>query len=170
MAKRKVVRLTKVTQARLREVLRYNPRTGAFTRRITIGRYKAGDAAGTDMGHYLKIMIDGERYASHRLAWLYVYGRWPKRDLDHINRNKKDNRIANLREATPSQNVAWVPMRRDNTSGIRGVCFHKASQKWGAQIGGKWLGVFSTKRAAAAACRAEHIKQFGDFSPLKRAA
>jgi hypothetical protein len=66
---------------------------------------KAGDPAGSSRGGYTYIRIDRKRYAAHRLAWLYVYGTFPPRLLDHINGCPGDNRIGNLREATPHQNA-----------------------------------------------------------------
>ena len=92
---------------------------------------------------------------AHRLAWFYVYGAWPNGDLDHINGDKLDNRIANLREATRKQNMQNVRQHKHNTSGVKGVAWHSQRNKWRAYIFVDYrqihLGLFDTKEAAAAA-------------------
>lgn len=100
-------------------------------------------------------MIDGENYLAHRLAWLYVYGEWPKNQIDHINRIKTDNKIKNLRDVTNSTNQHNNAIRRHNTSGTTGVMTLKSKNSWGAQIyvNNKriYLGVFKTKEEAISA-------------------
>ena len=83
---------------------------------------------------YVQIMIDYKNYTAHRLAWLYVHGRWPYEQIDHINRIKNDNRIVNLREATNSENQINIQTRSHNTSGVTGVMRDSKSNKWVAQI------------------------------------
>jgi hypothetical protein len=89
------------------------------------------------------------------VAWAHYHNAWPVHELDHINRNKLDNRIANLRDIPHSENVFNISMRSDNTSGFKGVCFYKRDKTWKAQIcfGGRarHLGYFPTKEEAAAA-------------------
>lgn len=126
-----------LTQARLRELLTYNEETGTFTWKVTVGsRAIAGSVARgckADSGH-LYIHVDKERHRMHRLAWLYVYGELPQMEVDHINRDPADNRISNLRLATPSQNAQNTGVRRDNKSGVRGVSWYPQTQKWMAKI------------------------------------
>jgi Demerecviridae HNH endonuclease len=97
--------------ARLREVLRYDPRAGVFTRRRGAGR-----VAGTpDSGGVIQIMIDRRRYAAHRLAWLYVTGETPPPFILHVNGILSDNRFANLRAAAQGETgegVTWAPRAR----------------------------------------------------------
>jgi len=89
----------KLTAERLRERLRYDAETGAFTRRVGSGHARAGEMAGTvHSTGYVRITIDGGKYTAHHLAWLYVHGVWPSDQIEHINRKRSDNRIANLRE------------------------------------------------------------------------
>jgi hypothetical protein len=89
----------KLAAERLRERLRYDGGTGVFTRRVGSGHARAGEIAGSvHSTGYVRIGIDGGKYTAHRLAWLYVHGVWPSDQIDHINRNRSDNRIANLRE------------------------------------------------------------------------
>jgi hypothetical protein len=90
--------LRPLTAERLREQLRYDAETGVFTRRVGSGHARAGDMAGTvHSTGYVRISIDGGKYTAHHLAWLYVHGVWPYQ-IEHINRKRSDNRIANLRE------------------------------------------------------------------------
>jgi hypothetical protein len=148
---------TDLTAARLQELLHYNPDTGIFTWRVARNQ-KA--IVGSEAGHkeakgYRSICIDGKDFKAHRLAWLYVHGRWPKAQIDHRNRVKDANWILNLREATNAENQMNTKTRSDNTSGIRGVYFDKNAGKWRAQavIAGKRkaLGSFDTAEHAAAA-------------------
>jgi hypothetical protein len=92
---------------------------------------------------------------AHRAAWCLYHGEWPAGVIDHINGDKTDNRIENLRCVTPSINSRNMKKFKHNTSGIAGVCWHKASNKWRAivTVGGrqKSLGVFSDKDDAAKA-------------------
>src|SRR6516164_5991164 len=110
-----------LTAHRLRKILSYDPVTGKFRWKVTTGsRAIAGSLAGTRgrRGHN-QIRIDGKLYQSSRLAWLYKTGRWPKLEIDFINRNRSDTRWANLREVTPSQIRSKT--RRRSKLGARGV-------------------------------------------------
>ena len=149
-----------LTAERLRSVLHYEPETGIFTRKVsTSPRIKVGDAAGCPGGHgYLQIRVQNRKYLAHRLAWLYVYGEWPKDQLDHINRNRSDNRIANLREVTNKQNMQNASKSSRNTSGHPGAYWLKQSSKWVAKITHNYklihLGCFNTIEEAIAARKA----------------
>ncbi|MBW8464853.1 HNH endonuclease [Acidovorax sp.] len=143
------------TLERVMELLSYSADTGVFTWLIDKGSARAGSAAGAVNGPgYLVIRIDGLLCLGHRLAWLYVFGAWPDGDLDHVNQIKTDNRIANLRVATRSQNEQNKSQRADNSSGYRGVCWSKKECRWKAriQLDGKChsLGLFDTPEAAYA--------------------
>lgn len=120
-----------LNQAKLKELLDYSPAHGAFTWRVNRSRTaKANAPAGgkTDSG-YIRIIVCGKSYAAHRLAWLYVHGVWPTSEIDHINRNKADNRIANLRQVTRSENC-----QNKDLSKLPGITWHKATSKWQARI------------------------------------
>jgi hypothetical protein len=149
-----------LTQARLRELLDYDPDTGIFTSRTKRGRFRAGTTVGTlNYSGRIHIHVDHKKYLAHRLAWLYVTGEWPLREIDHINGVPTDNRISNLREATTKQNAENRDKQRNNTSGYKGVTWSNASQKWQAQIchhgTRKYIGVFDDPREAHKAYLAE---------------
>lgn len=149
-----------LTAARLRELLHYFPETGVFTWKISRGLAVVGAEAGTKVSNgYIHICIDRHVIGAHRLAWLYVHGKWPKSNIDHINRNKVDNRIANLREATTSENGQNTLVNKRNTSGYKGVSWLSCRNRWRALItvNGKKhnLGLFKDpKDAYAAYCAA----------------
>ena len=141
-----------LTATRLREVLHYDENTGVFVRR-TKNQPKIGTIPKNPNHAYLNIGIDYKVYKAHRLAWLYVHGEWPKHQIDHINGDKLDNRIANLRVATTSQNKQNMrKARSDSKSGLIGASWHTKSNKWRAaiQIDGKkkHLGYFDTPEEA----------------------
>lgn len=151
-----------VTQDGLKAQLDYNPGTGVFTRRINSGTARAGDIAGcVRPDGYIYISVDGRQYLAHRLAWVYVHGEWPDAHTDHINRDRTDNRIANLRPATCSENILNSSLSKRNSSGHKGVYWSKARQKWVAQIcigrTVKNLGGFSSLHHAIAARKAAEI-------------
>jgi hypothetical protein len=148
---------TELTFERLRELLNYDPATGEFTWKVAIGKkVRAGNVAG-NINHkgYRIIVIEGRPHRAHRLAWLWMNGVWPKKNVDHINRVRDDNRITNLREATDSENQHNRLKQRDNTSGHKGVSWHARDKRWLARIGvsGKVvrLGRFQSVEEAAAA-------------------
>lgn len=97
--------MTELTAERLRALFHYDADTGVFTRRVARGGCKSGVNAGyTGSDGYQHLQIDGRKYKTHRLAWLYVYGEWPNGQVDHINGVRIDNWIANLRDVSGSVN------------------------------------------------------------------
>lgn len=141
-----------VTAERLHELLDYDLLTGTFTWRVAHrGTAKAGAVAGSPGAGYVCIRIDGRRYLAHRLAWLYVHGGWPDTQVDHINGDPTDNRLANLRMATPAQNQQnQRRARADNKCGLLGVSLCRG--RWQAEIRlngkGIYLGRFDTPKQA----------------------
>jgi hypothetical protein len=123
-----------LTQSKLKELFHYCPSTGLFTRLVNVGKSKAGDIAGSrDNRGYLCVGINGKPYQSHRLAFLYMTGKFNQHHTDHINGVTDDNRWANLRPVTRSENNKNKKMPSNNTSGHIGVSWHKSSGKWRAQ-------------------------------------
>lgn len=155
-----------LTQDRLKELLDYDPETGVFTIRLYRGgRVKAGEVAGAPMNRgYVHIKADGKKYLAHRLAWLWTHGAWPTNEIDHINGERDDNRIENLRSVTKKQNCENRKQQINNKSGYRGVHWHKASGKWQAMIRhcGELipLGLFNDVTEAASVAKAARDKLF----------
>ena len=160
----------------LRTLLSYDQETGLFTWRhrpvemFKLERifkwwnrvYEGQVAGGIDQQGYRKVNIEGKYVALHRLAWAFAHGSWPVGEIDHINGDKSDNRIANLRDVTRHQNSRNMPMQSNNTSGVTGVSMVRKSKKWRADIydRGKQLhlGVFHTKAEAIAARKSAERK------------
>ncbi len=153
---------------RLRHLLSYEQDTGHFRWKNGRGpRAKTGTIAGRNRFGYNQIHVCGRRYPAHRLAWLYMTGEWPQNDIDHINRNRSDNRWCNLREATRSQNNMNRGPTKANKSGFKGVSWSKCNSKWIARIkvGKKYkhLGCFTSKEDAANAYNRASEIVHGDF-------
>jgi hypothetical protein len=143
-----------LTQSILKEYLSYDPETGVFCwnkKTTKFSNVNIGDVAGTSNHHkgYVYIKFMGRQYAAHRLAWLYMYGDLPDKEIDHINRNRSDNRICNLRDVHRTINCRNRSVSSVNTSGHIGVSFCKKSQKWRAYFSehGKqrMMGLFDSK-------------------------
>ena len=121
-----------LTQSRLKEILHYDQATGIFAW-ATEKRYglKSGSVAGTKNAQgYIDIQIDEIKHKAHRLAWLYYYGEFPKKNIDHLNKIRNDNAITNLREANHSENGQNRSLNKSNTSGFRNVSYSKNYKKW----------------------------------------
>jgi len=153
---------------RVMELLDYDPATGIFTWKVRRGCRPAGSEAGALRSDgYTAIRINGKDYLAHRLAFLLSHGYLPK-EIDHINLIKDDNRIENLREATRQENLRNTGKNSKNTSGYKGVCWHKHNGKWcalaqDANRRRKFLGYFHTPEAASAAYEAYAITLHGAF-------
>ncbi len=157
-----------ITHSELLSLLRYEPETGRFFWRKKCGaRALPGNEAGClNMNGYTKIKIRRVEYQRSRLAWLYVHGEWPPLFIDHINRNRSDDRIINLRIATRTQNNCNTKIRSDNTTGTKGVVRHNGKFMARINFQGKsiYLGIHKTIDAAADAVRDASIKYHKDFS------
>jgi hypothetical protein len=142
---------------RLHKLFVYDAETGELTNRSSRGKAKAGERSGTLKNDgYRLIKIDGISYREHRVIWKLVHQQDPEHLLvDHINGVPNDNRLANLRLATGSQQQKNKPLRSDNRSGITGVSWDKRTGKWraAAKEGTDYLylGEFDTLLDAAAA-------------------
>jgi hypothetical protein len=141
------------TAERVRDVLNYDPGTGVFTWRVRLStRRNVGEPAGCKHHGYVIIRIDNRNYFAHRLAWLYVYGRWPEPQVDHIDGVRTNNRIANLREVSSALNKENLRRgHRDSRHGFLGVTYHTDYGFWARiQCQGVRhdLGYFATPEAA----------------------
>lgn len=112
---------------------------------------------------YLKMKVGGRYYFVHRVVFLYCYERWPIQ-IDHVDKDKTNNRLENLRECSYSQNNAHRGLMRNNTSGLKGVSQRSGSVKWVAQVGYDIIGRFDTRLEAARAYDAVTIERYGPFA------
>jgi len=159
-----------ISADRVRQLFHYDKATGSFVRLVsTCGTAKIGDVAGSyhkDTG-YIYLSVDGRKYLSHRLAWLWVNGVWPSKQIDHVNGKRDDNRWINLREATNSQNQWNSSIRRTNKSGNKGVIWDKKRRRWRAYISidgnNKHLGYYDTKDGAIVARQEAAKAVHGEF-------
>ncbi len=151
-------------QSVLRAWIYYDPITGEFYRTKKIipksGRVVEcwKKVTGTNNRGYVWVNLFGDMYLAHRLAFLYVLGRHPENEVDHINGDRLDNRWDNLRECSPFENSRNQGIRKDNTSGVRGVTFWKntrGKKPWVARISHQGerilIGNFETFEEAVAA-------------------
>lgn len=164
----------KVSLDRLRDVLSYDAETGVFVWRMHIGpQAVVGEVAGTLYANGRRyITIERKRYFASRLAWFYFYGEWPIAQIDHINVNRSDDRISNLRQATGLQNARNKGILSTNRLGIKGVGIStdrkRSPQRYRARIrvDGRLihLGYFTTPESAHQAYKAAATHHFGEFA------
>lgn len=183
-----MAKVDSITPEILRELLSYDPDTGKLywkprpaemfresdlrTRNHSCnqwnGRYAGKEAFTAYLHGYKQGRVLGRYASAHRVAWAIHHGEWPEGEIDHINMERDDNRIANLRLATSSNNHMNRGRQENNTSGVKGVYWQKARGKWMAQIqvAGKqiFLGRYATKSEAHAAYCESAKKYHGEFA------
>jgi len=154
----------------LNSQINYNPNTGLFTWKINKkGPIKAGMKAGTRHSKgYTTIRINGVDYLAHRLAWIIFYGSLEENEqIDHINLDRTDNKICNLRKATHSENCRNTKSRSHNLSGLKGAHLDKRNGKYRARISiegkQKWIGYFKTPEEAHEAYKKKAEELYGEF-------
>jgi hypothetical protein len=137
---------------------------------VRFDRHLAGKRAGVldTAKNYRRVKLAKRLLQEHRVTWLLHYGEWPNLDIDHINRDRSDNRICNLRLATSSQNAHNTVLSSSNTSGYKGVSWESQTKKWRACL---WfentlmrLGRFSTPEEAYAVVSQKRNELLGEFS------
>lgn len=139
-----------ITVERARELLNYDPETGVLTWKVNKGRrvLKGRRAASINMcTGYRQIGIDGRKYREHRIIWLIHYGFFPDEFLDHLNHDRADNRLCNLRATSRRGNSRNVKLGRANKSGVMGVQSYRKS--WRVMICSSYYGSFKTIEEAA---------------------
>ena len=152
------------------DYLSYNPDTGLFTWVMNPVRSKlVGEIAGNaNKRGYISIWINGFHFSAHRLAWAMSNGEWPLLDIDHINEDKSDNRICNLRHASRSENMFNRGTNKNNTSGMKGVTFCKCTGMWRAQMmvnrKSVKVGRFKSREEASAAYLQKAKELRGEFA------
>lgn len=158
-----------VPHEKLLNEMHYDPLTGVFTRISGPRTDRIGLIASTTQNQgYVWVAIGRKQYLAHRLAWFYVHGVWPKGDIDHANRNRSDNRLCNLREATRSQNNANAPASVLSKTGMRGVFYVPRVKKYRAQMRANGrrisLGYFETAEKASEAYKNAARQEYGEFA------
>lgn len=129
--------MSKATLEKIKATISYDPGTGTFLR---LRGDKRADTAMVIGYRRVRITIDGVKFEflAHRLAWFLVNGSWPKGEIDHINGNREDNRIANLRDVTRTENARNLRLRFGSSSGYSGISRHQTG--WKITISGKYVG------------------------------
>ena len=151
-----------LTPDKLHELLTYDQDTGDLIRRVPIKGHHAGTVIGTvNEKGYVVAVVNAKMYRVHNLVWFYHHGYFAE-ELDHINRDRADNRIENLRPCNHSQNLG---NSRPRVHKYKGVTFCKQTQRWRAQLRGH-LGRFDTIEEAAEAYNAAARDYFGEYALL----
>lgn len=147
--------MSELTAEYVNSVLFYDEETGElFWKKSLSTNVKPGRRAGCLARGYIFVGIRGELHPAHRLVWLMKTGKWPTATVDHIDRDRANNRWSNLRLASPHDQQGNLPIRKNNKSGVRGVFWNR----------GKWLARISTT-----AGRKIHVGYFSDIAEAKAA-
>lgn len=141
---------------------------GLFWRISPIPKVKVGDRAGHHASNgYRNVVYRGKYYGEHRLIWLWVHGKWPDGEIDHINGARSDNKIENLRDVTVTQNN-WNSRGKKSGGGLKGAYRHKRSGMWHSQISQNkkihYLGFFKTEEDAHAAYVQAATRLHGEYA------
>lgn len=157
------------TPEQIASTLSYDPESGALSWKVDAGsRGRAGKPAGYFDGRYYRVQIDGAAYLSHRLAWCIQVGAWPVEFIDHADGDKLNNRWTNIRSASAGDNQANRQNLKSNTSGVKGVSWHKAHKKWYARVAHKGvtyvLGLFADLAEAGRAVAAKRESLHKEFA------
>lgn len=153
------------TIERLHELFACNPETGAVTRKINRGPWKAGQRVGrVSTKGYIQVYVDGTCIQLHRVIWAMCKGKWPEGQIDHINNIKDDNRLANLRVASNGENQINSGIQKNNSTGYRGVTWNVGRKKYQARLGQKSLGYYEDPEDAHKARLEAERAKYGEFA------
>ena len=158
--------MSELTKNLLDRLFIYDPKTGLVTRKVrTSNNVNIGDVVGSahNMG-YLTVQINKKVYLLHRIIWFMVYGKFPENDIDHINGDRSDNRLSNLRDVCHKENLKNKRRQKNNKSGVVGVGWYNKLGKWKAciMVDGRTihLGYFY-KKSKAIKARKDAEKEYG---------
>lgn len=155
----------------IRSHMYYNAETGVVGWSAKTGGRAPLVAGHIDNGGYRRIKCKGKKFVAHRIAWFLHYGKWPDHEIDHINGDKQDNRLSNLRDVPLAHNQQNVGKKSNNTSGWKGVSWSKKSSKWTAEIrhngSHTYLGMFDNIKEAAEAYIFAALDLHGDYARLE---
>ena len=157
-----------ITQAQVQELFNYDPETGILTNKKPRRGATAGKAVGcTSAAGYLVNGFNGKNYLVHRVCFLHYHGFLPEM-LDHVDNDRLNNRIINLRECTLQENNQNRRAGKNNASGVKGVTWKKSKQLWHAQVshGCKYIhiGYFKDIKKAKEAIKAKRTELHGEFA------
>jgi len=160
----------KLTQQRLKQVVKYCPESGLFSAIQAISQRKYGDILNKSLSSgYVVIRIDGVLYRAHRLAFLYMTGKWPNK-VDHKNLDRSDNRWCNLRECSHAENLRNQPLKSNNKTGYKNVSWREDKKCFRAYIVKNYkqinLGHFKSAEDAYAAYLSAAKDLHGEFFNL----
>lgn len=161
-----------ITHDEVRQLFEYDNATGNLIWKIDVKpRAKAGAVAGfISNDNYRRIGYRGRIYLGHRLVWFYCTGEWPAEFLDHIDGDRSNNRIENLRNASRTDNNRNVALQKNNRSGFKGVSYMKRDGVWVAQITHNkknyFLGRYKLPEEAYAAYCTAAKELHGEFARL----
>lgn len=154
-----------ISRERVAELVEY--RDGNLYWKVDQGRVKKGMLAGCVCGRYRKVMLDKKLYSVSRVIYFLHHGDLPE-VVDHINGNTQDNRIVNLRGCTQAENVRNASTPCTNSSGIKGVYWHKRDKRWLVRLSingkTKYFGSFADKEEARKHAEEMRIKHYGEFA------
>lgn len=157
-----------LTAEEVRNLLDYDPNTGIFIRKTSSGGCAVGTVSGSKHSKgYVVIKIRRKLYKAHRLAWLHFYGTFPNDQIDHIDGDKTNNRISNLRDVSAQSNSRNKKAARiDSFTGVQGVCYQKARKKYAVYISisgrPQQVGRFDHLHDAIAARKAAELLHYPD--------
>lgn len=160
----------RLTHKELLRLVSYDPNTGSFSANVARGSLSAGRVISVDpeKNGYVRLRVNGKGYLAHRLAWFYTHAVWPPVQIDHINCDKQDNRICNLRLATSSQNHGNRMKPKGYSAPLKGAHWNRFRNYWQSyiRVNGKsfFLGRFETAIEAHNAYAAAAKKHFGKFA------
>lgn len=158
-----------LSQTQLKKYLSYDSTTGIFKwHKSGTGRKPNLSAGCIEPNGYISLILFYNKFMAHRLAWLYVYGKFPKKFIDHVDGNPSNNAIVNLREASRSENAMNMRPFKNSTSKFKGVSWSNKFNKWIACIVRNkeryFLGVFDSELEAAKVYKKKEIELFGEFA------